>query len=232
MDFKQQKNPPRIDNALSSLNIDVKRRAQGGRNIPQQLGHTKDTTHDGTEYKATGAIFSAVINVDAGFIVAWSSYGPRYSGARLTPPMTVLPNLKAWHDIAFLMWKGEAAAASNLKYIFQANIANGESANVIARALKLDVPFSEDKHCPDMPWDKKKEFGMDSDEGKAILASPNGRGAALLLGTHKSTFGEHTTIGKVDVWCWEKDGEYEMNWMFHVDHAASAWKVELAGEYW
>lgn len=39
---------------------------------------------------------------------------------------------------------------------------------------------------------------MDTDEGKAILASPNGSGVAYLLLTHKRQLGRKT-IGKVTV---------------------------------
>ena len=51
----------------------------------------------------------------------------------------------------------------------------------------------------------------DSDEGKAILGSPNGRGAGLLLATHKSTFGAKF-IDSVVFWC---EDDY-INLLFNV----------------
>lgn len=86
----------------------------------------------------------------------------------------------------------------------------------MGRALGLKGNFDDDEHCDGMLWGHKREFGMDGDAGKALLASPNGRGAALLLGTHKAAFGEKKTIEKVTVWCVKVKGAYELNWMFHV----------------
>jgi hypothetical protein len=40
-----------------------------------------------------------------------------------------------------------------------------------------------------------------------LIASPNGRSAALILITHKSDFGEHTVIGSVTAWCQEDKNE-------------------------
>ena len=87
----------------------------------------------------------------------------------------------------------------------------------IANTDKKTRPDSEwaiirGKECSQIPWDKKATFDASSDEGKALLASPNGRGAALMLITHKSTFGANRYIDQVTVWCEES----QLNFMFRV----------------
>jgi len=55
-------------------------------------------------------------------------------------------------------------------------------------------------------WPGRKEYSMNTNEGKAILGSPNGRGVALLLIQHKAQLGERTTIEKVAVFGEGEDG--------------------------
>lgn len=59
---------------------------------------------------------------------------------------------------------------------------------------------------------------MESDEGKVLLASENGRGAALLLIQHKKEFGSTTSIEGVTFWCSGRSGP--LNLMFHVKHSS------------
>jgi hypothetical protein len=128
-------------------------------------------------------------------------YGPAYMGKQLQPPVTVLPHLKAWHDIAFLQHKAVAKAKhadlSNLNYVISSHVANKESFEILNWATGLDL----DIFGSAIPWDKRIEWDSNSDEFKAILASPNGRGVALLLITHKSTYGQLTHVSKITAWC-------------------------------
>jgi hypothetical protein len=78
--------------------------------------------------------------------------------------------------------------------------------------------FNELEDCETYNWANKATFQTTSDEGKAILASPNGRGAALLLTTHKSTFGQRAFIWQINIWC-END---ELNWLFNVRTGTSS----------
>jgi hypothetical protein len=55
---------------------------------------------------------------------------------------------------------------------------------------------------------------MDTDIGKALLGSPNGRGIGYLLVQHKSTFGTTATVNKVTFYCTRDVGE--MNMIFHI----------------
>jgi hypothetical protein len=167
-----------------------------------------------------------VLNVDQGVIVGWYKYGPRYEGRSKVPPVTVLPKLGRWSDVAFLQWKEQARLrnkdVSNLRYIFSSDVSNTESHGILARALQsnpesLSAPSwaPNEDNCEEMYWEDRKVFTMDNARGKALLASPNGLGAAYMLIQHKSTFGEKTTIESVTVWCSDEDTNL-LNFLFIV----------------
>jgi hypothetical protein len=156
-----------------------------------QLEHENEVAIDGTTYKPTTAYFTTVFNPIEGVIIAWGSYGAKYQGSKQDPPITVLPKLQNWSDITWLQWAQLAGdMAKNLRFIFRSPVANTEAQWLITRALQLSG-----KQLSTWPG---VEFSMDTDEGKAILASPNGSGVAYLLLTHKRQLGRKT-IGKVTV---------------------------------
>lgn len=102
----------------------------------------------------------------------------------------MLPKLKNWANIAFLKYAYQASQRekplSDLKYIFSAMVANSLSNAVLGKALQLGKVFDDEQHCPGIEgWGKMKAWAMDTDEGKALLASPKVRDSALLLITHK-----------------------------------------------
>jgi hypothetical protein len=84
--------------------------------------------------------------------------------------------------------------------------------------LGFDDEFHQDEDCADFYWENRQTFLTTEDDGKAILASPNGRGAALMLATHKSTFGQRAFIWRIDIWC-END---ELHWFFNVKVGTSS----------
>ncbi|KAF1947668.1 hypothetical protein EJ02DRAFT_417181 [Clathrospora elynae] len=106
-----------IKSALNGLGVDSKTLAENGNNHAMQWEHEEETAHD-----------------------AWGSYGARYEGAKKNPPVTVLPKLQSWSDIAWLQWaditfKGGHDVKS-LKYFFQTQVENAPSQPLIARALE------------------------------------------------------------------------------------------------
>ena len=144
-------------------------------------------------------------------ILAWWKYSPFSQASEQKPPLDPsdpLPDLKRWSDVAYMVWAAECKKKgqpiSNLQHIFSSPFENAESQGIIARAMEttMEPPL----------WSSRKEYSMDTDEGKAILGSPNGRGVTLLLIQHKAQLGERTTIEKVAVF-----GEAEgTNLLFYV----------------
>lgn len=156
-------------------------------------------------------------------MVAWIKFGPRHSSAGKNIP--VLPKLQAWSDAAFLSWKSRGGGA-NLRYVFSMSIMNQQFPFIIGRALhevkkrKDASDFSEYDECSKFLWGNRAEFNLDTDAGKALLGSPNGRGVGYLLAQHKSTFGAKGTVNKVTFFCSGGQGEggnfEEMHLLFHV----------------
>ncbi|KAF1917613.1 hypothetical protein BDU57DRAFT_537270 [Ampelomyces quisqualis] len=180
-----------IKRVLAGLNVDTRTLSEGGNNRCMQLEHKNEVTIDGTTYQPTAAYFTTVFNPTEGVIIAWGSYGAKYQGSKQDPPINVLPKLQNWSDIAWLQWVQIAGdMAKNLRFVFRSPVANTEAQWLISRALERSG-----KQLSTWPG---VEFGMDTDEGKAILSSPNGSGVAYLLLTHKRQLGRKI-ISKVTV---------------------------------
>jgi hypothetical protein len=89
--------------------------------------------------------------------------------------------------VTFLTWARFAQNPKelrNLKYFFRNHIINDDTKNIINEALRrTGQSLSE--------W-PGVEFSMTSDEGKAILGTPNGGGVAWFLVDHKKELGVKT----------------------------------------
>jgi hypothetical protein len=183
--------------------------------------HTRTHNRDGVLYRQTEARYRTIINAEQGVIIGWHKFSPKFSGEQLNPPVTILPGLRQWSDVAFLCWKEHCKARKanirNLNYILSAEVFNYEASAVMANVLDVDK-FHSDSHCAvaeefDLDW-PGLTFTMSTREGKALLATSNGHGAAFLLIQHKSTFGEKATIDTVTMYC---DDTNAVNLLFHVN---------------
>ncbi|KAF2635560.1 hypothetical protein P280DRAFT_484604 [Massarina eburnea CBS 473.64] len=208
---------PELSEPLEKLHVDPIDEDSGMWSLAEYEHDTK-TTHDGREFPATKASFDTLFNVEQGVIVAWRKFGAEYMGSKQHPPVTTLPSLRSWHDIAFLDWqrvaKEKNKAVGNLRYIFSSDVANGYTKDAIKHVLGEALDF---KTCGKYLWDNRKTFTKGEEGFNALLASPNGRGSAMILITHKSVFGQKRQIESVSVWCADKDGE--INLMFTVAEA-------------
>lgn len=157
-------------------------------------------------------MFRTLINVDQGVVIAWFKFGPAFTGLEQDPPVTTIPRLKNWADIAFLDWqriaKERDQPVNRLRYIFSSNVENSHTKDAIRRIL--GERLGKDT-CGDYLWTTGRREFFPKDEGyKALLASPNGRGAALMLITHKAVFGERRMIGSIHLWCEREDGKISL----------------------
>ena len=171
-----------------------------------------------------------VLNPEDGVIISLASYGPVHMGSKQKPKVTVVPKLKAYSDITFLQWHGLAEGMQKdmthlsintppniphvfrthtlTEYIFRTPVENANTEALIQKAL------SNVKKELDL-W-PGVDFEMSTDEGKAILGSPNGAGCAYLLLQHKAQLGVKT-ISKVTVF--QDDGAAKPrppSMVFHV----------------
>ena len=69
----------------------------------------------------------------------------------------------------------EKAQANKLRYIGRDNIANQDSKNIIKGILRNNGRPDEEAPWPGLT------FGIEQDEGQALLGTPNGLGVAWLL---------------------------------------------------
>jgi hypothetical protein len=203
-----------VKRALAGLGLDTRTIQEHGNNRCTQIEHESEVTVDGTKYSPTTAYFTTVFNPIGGAIIAWGSYGARYQGSKQQPPITVLPKLQSWSDIAWLQWAEIAGKnANNLCYVLRSPVANTGAQWLINRAFQLSG-----KELTTWPG---VEFDMATDEGKALLSSPNGAGVAHLLFTHKRHLGRKT-ISKVTIFA--DDGKKQPrppSLVYHIQDAPS-----------
>ncbi|KAF2121147.1 hypothetical protein BDV96DRAFT_594378 [Lophiotrema nucula] len=226
---------PVIGDTLQALGIDY-RRSPAGPLYYYGWDHDRQTVHDGVTYPVTNARFWEMINVDDGIIIAWVKYGPKWAGREMVHPPVEngpYPKLKQWADIVFLDWQRTARARqkdiSNLKYFISSGVLNDETKAIVRRALK-----SDDICEGNYGWDNHKEIKMDTEEGKAVLSSPNGRGMALFLIRHKQALGKRSIIDKVSIWCYRYEDEdpdpddppWALHLLFHVKKQSDKWEVD------
>jgi hypothetical protein len=94
--------------------------------------------------------------------------------------------------VVFVEWQYQARTRglpiSELNYVFRIEITNADTIKVIQRILGGAF----------RPW-PGVSVPMTNEAGLAMLGTPNGRGVAWLLATHKEQFGKKT-IESVTVW--------------------------------
>ncbi|KAF1994511.1 hypothetical protein P154DRAFT_585619 [Amniculicola lignicola CBS 123094] len=173
-----------LTSALEGLGVDAKIKSDGGKNRAVLWEHENEKTIA----NPTGASYTTVFNPDDGVIIAWGKYSPAYMGPKKNPPVTVFPALKSWSDVTFLQWAGLTSkagkSAGNIRHIISSPVENKPSQALIARALK-----NAKKELGAWPG---TSFTTTTDEGKALLAAPNGVGITYFLSQHKAQLGTKT----------------------------------------
>ncbi|KAI4179051.1 MAG: hypothetical protein LQ348_005472 [Seirophora lacunosa] len=88
----------------------------------------------------------------------------------------LLPTISTLSDLMWLAWNTVSTSPDGLRYIGRDKVYNDETMAV------MDYLFVRDNQgeTRNVPW-PGLEYGGDSDEGKALLATPNGRATAWLL---------------------------------------------------
>ena len=114
-------------------------------------------------------------------------------------PRDQLVPLGQWSDITALTWKDmcqlHSQNSNTLKYVMRINIAGDVAERILPKVLHedLDELGSYDKAVT-------VEGMPDSDEARAAVGFPNGRGVGYLLVQHKDIFGDTRTIRDIKVW--------------------------------
>ena len=124
-------------------------------------------------------------------------------------PADQLPALRQMSDLSWGFWH-EAHGGRNLGHITKfivPQIINDETLRLIDQALKTyEVPEGKDR-LDTLPAWPGLTFDIDTDQGKALLGSPNGIAAAYFLSQHKQQIGANKYVYKVTVFKPDEDNE-------------------------
>ncbi|KAI9706181.1 MAG: hypothetical protein M1820_004942 [Bogoriella megaspora] len=171
------------------------------------ITHRNDYDVDGKTWEGSEAFYNSWFEFSETAIVVTSAYSPEYQLIRDgKDPKQDLPEsliLKQWSDVTFLLWDKATQNRPGPRvnaptWFIVESIINPDTKDVVSQALS-NVGSSWDT-LGDYPG---HTFDMTTDEGKAILATPTGRGPAWFLGQHKQRFGQ-TSIYSASVWFEER----------------------------
>ncbi|KAK5122394.1 hypothetical protein LTR85_003978 [Meristemomyces frigidus] len=179
--------------------------APSGDNELVSWEHAADAVINGKQYWATQADYTNVYNPRQGAIIANFNYGPliqiQRNGLAEEHPDITAPPLKQWSDVVFLEYQSECQAQGQpidrLQYFFRYQTQDPRTEYVVDACLDpaQDRP---DEYDEAPAFGSRRVYTMDTEEGKALLASPNGSGVAWFLIQHRQQLG-HKRVRSVSV---------------------------------
>lgn len=205
--------------------------------------HTTSTTHDGVRIPSTSARFINAFDFRNGILIAGSNFGPEYAGQHTTlRDGEALPQLRYWSDAVYLQARFLASdecrvpggvvrpafdAIKGLRSVVRLGIENKDTNAIVHRIVRDKVTSdcqydtaiqSIDAGCPHCS--KKIEWpgltvDIESQEGLALLGTPNGVGVAWLLKQHAELTCK--TITRVSVWCDTEKHPLRPNLVFWIE---------------
>ncbi|KAJ8109708.1 hypothetical protein OPT61_g7266 [Boeremia exigua] len=186
---------------------------------------TKSTTPSGTVIPPTAAMFVNGFDFEHGVLVAGSNFGPAFaSHNKVMQDGEALPELRHWSDVVYLQAKflasderrvpegsvrPSADAIKGLRAVVRMGIENRDTNAIVHGILQHELGGActfplriDDAGCPGcckkIPW-PGLTFDTSSQEGQALLGTPNGSGVVWLLKQHDELASK--TIARVTVWC-------------------------------
>lgn len=208
-----------LSKSLKALGIDDKMKEEGGHNV--HVCHKHGTTRVIEDFvfpvrscletlsvtpalikrQKTNALFSQICNPTDGVLIADSNFSPRHAGRLEGLPVTDLQPLQHWSDVAFLQYMSSCPEPTSqpltLKYVFRATIQNVPTYSILNKILTKHNRGAYET-WPGMT------FGIDSEEAREILGTPNGSGVAWLLIQHTEQL-SCRQIEKVTIFCAENE---------------------------
>ncbi|CAO2650677.1 Nn.00g019690.m01.CDS01 [Neocucurbitaria sp. VM-36] len=139
-------------------------------------------------YKVTGAEYNIGVNGKQGGIIAFKRYGPADRAKKMVPPVPEdqFPPLKSSSDIIWALWEklllpdAHLRDQGNINFFISLSIENAETIQILKRALsQVNSDLTR----------AGRTFDMITEEGKAILGSPNAIAFAYFLIQHKAELG-------------------------------------------
>ncbi|KAL8660485.1 MAG: hypothetical protein Q9168_008441, partial [Polycauliona sp. 1 TL-2023] len=137
------------------------------------LDQSMDFSNDYGEQTATSATYHALYIPRSAAIIIFLSVSPRNKVLRRRVPEAdipkYIPRLNQLSDLTWLAWDNLVSNPEVLRYYAVERIFNAISGPL------MDAIFRQHRDTTgDIPWSARLTFDLDSDEGKALFASPNG----------------------------------------------------------
>ncbi|KAF2635760.1 hypothetical protein P280DRAFT_511031 [Massarina eburnea CBS 473.64] len=180
--------------------------------VPYELQPAYEVKEKGRWYRVTGGKFQFAVDPHNGVILAMDRHSPKNAAKDRRPPIPVtgLPELNQFSDIAWLFWMYSTTNAqtdmTKIRYFFSLSITNKETQAVIHRAVQPESPTIKS-------W-PGHTFDWDTMAFRAILGTPNGQGFGYFLMQHKPQLG-NMFINKVQVFA--SDNHFRLpSLVFHV----------------
>jgi hypothetical protein len=176
--------------------------------------------------QATKAHYEFGIDRAGGALYSFFFDSPVYAAAflwnnnRRPADPAKLPKLRAFSGVLWGYWSKANPDIKNVRYLFMMGISNDQTNTLIATCL-----HNKEETLKEWPG---IEFHTKSDEGHALLGSPNGAAFAYFLMQHKAELGQKT-ITKVTVFRAETDDDLafvDPHLVFHVEDAEEKGKKD------
>ncbi|EME48845.1 hypothetical protein DOTSEDRAFT_76355 [Dothistroma septosporum NZE10] len=159
--------------------------------------HSRQSIVDGHTYPATRAYMINYYNPGWGIIVAANTKFPRKASPHV--PKDQLVPLGRWSDVTALTWADmchiHSQNPNTLRYVMRINVAGDVAGDIVAQVIGQDLDelgaYGDAVRVPGIP---------DSDESRAAIGFPNGRGVGYLLVQHKDNFGDMRMVRDIKVW--------------------------------
>ncbi|USP74807.1 uncharacterized protein yc1106_02081 [Curvularia clavata] len=227
-------------NAMRSLGISGTSVAEGGDNTCYRVEHWDPEMRDehgnqipavnqwysvpGVErkYRATKAHYEFGLNFRGGALFAMFLESPQAAARSLwysnqkSPSKDDLPLLRAFSDVLWGFWAQDNPDVRNVRFFFMIGISNDVSNRIIASCLR-------DVEATLGVW-PGTSFEAESEQGHALIGSPNGAAFAYFLMQHKAQLGQKT-ITKITVFRPENgdDNDFvDASLCFHVEEGGQA----------
>ncbi|KAL4754356.1 hypothetical protein BDW72DRAFT_166730 [Aspergillus terricola var. indicus] len=163
----------------------------------------------------TGGYYRGVMSVERGFISAEDNESPR-QGAD-----DPYPDLYKMSDVYFLEWQRQAGGSNNVKklrYFLRYHIINPDTLAIIKEITNGYTNLKEWPGTEFVIYKRVKGQVQGTDEGKALLRTPNGVGVAYFLLTNKRVLGKRIT-DTVRIWKTQEgqnDEDFWVHMLFHI----------------
>ncbi|KAL8790086.1 MAG: hypothetical protein Q9213_000788 [Squamulea squamosa] len=156
---------------------------------------------DGYLYPATKGHYRSEYIYHGGTIIAVDNHSPRHAvGAN-----GKVPRLNRWSDMVWHLWSDICAHTGtdvrSLQYIFHDNIITDSTKSI------MEYVGGAGQNALDLPW-PGLAFGLDTEEGLALLATPHGVGIAYMIKDHSDVLGMREPTVRI----FTIEGEYYMMW--------------------